>query len=81
MNLAKAEDVFMDRRDEALLAGEMVSRIRQDEAVHVAYLNLIISELRSFTFKSVEGTEKKGHEIIDPLWKKMVKWHGEEVHR
>ena len=81
MNLAKAEDVFMDRRDEALLAGEMVSRIRQDEAVHVAYLNLIISELRSFTFKSVDGSEKKGHEIIDPLWKKMVQWHGEEVHR
>ena len=81
MNLAKAEDVFMDRRDEALLAGEMGSRIRQDEAVHVAYLNLIISELRSFTFKSVDGSEKKGHEIIDPLWKKMVQWHGEEVHR
>ena len=33
MNLAKAEDVFMDRRDEGTLAGEMVSRIRQDEAV------------------------------------------------
>jgi hypothetical protein len=81
MNLAKAEDVFMDRRDDALLAGEMVSRIRQDEAIHVAYLNLLISELRSFTFKTVDGSEKKGSEIIDPLWKKMVLWHGEEVHR
>ena len=59
----------------------MVSRIRQDEAIHVAYLNLLISELRSFTFKTVDGLEKKGSEIIDPLWNKMVQWHGEEVHR
>ena len=81
MNLAKSDDVFIDRREDALLAGEMVSRIRQDEAIHVAYLNLLVSELRSFTFKTVDGLEKKGSEIIDPLWKKMVQWHGEEVHR
>ena len=81
MNLAKSDDVFIDRREDALLAGEMVSRIRQDEAIHVAYLNLLVSELRSFTFKTVDGLEKKGSEIIDPLWKEMVQWHGEEVHR
>jgi len=81
MDLANTEDVFTDKREDALLAGEMISRIRQDEAIHVAYLNLLISELRSFTLKTVDGREKKGSEIIDPLWKKMVQWHGEEVHR
>ncbi len=81
MNLTKASDVFKDKREDALLACEMISRIRQDEAIHVAYLTLLVSELRTFTFKTVGGDQKKGFEIIDPLWKKMVKWHGEEVHK
>ena len=81
MNLTKSEDVFMDKRDDALLACEMISRIRQDEAIHVAYLNLLVSELRTYTFKTLDGKEKKGSEIIDPFWKKMIQWHGEEVHK
>ncbi len=81
MNLANAEDVFMDRREDALLAGEMVSRIRQDEAIHVAYLNLISIGTKIFHLQDGGRRRKKGSEIIDPLWKKMVLWHGEEVHR
>ena len=79
MNLAACEDLFKDRREDALLAAEMVRRIRQDEAVHVAYLNLIISEFRTFTFKTEIG-ETLGSDFIDPHWDKMVKWHGEDIH-
>ena len=53
----------------------MISRIKKDEAIHVAYLTVIISELRTFTFK-VEGKEILGAEFIDPIWNKMVTWHG-----
>ena len=79
MNIAACEELFQDRREDALLAAEMVRRIRQDEAVHVAYLNLIVSELRTFTFMTDKG-EILGSEFIDPHWKKMVKWHGEDIH-
>ena len=80
MDIAACEDLFKDRREDALLAAEMVRRIRQDEAVHVAYLNLIISELRAFNFKT-EGEEILGSDFIDPHWDKMVKWHGEDIHQ
>ncbi len=79
MNIASCEDLFKDRRKDALLAAEMVRRIRQDEAIHVAYLNLIISELRSFTFQTEKG-EILGADFIDPHWNKMVRWHGEDIH-
>ena len=79
MNIAACEELFKDRRDDALLAAEMVRRIRQDEAVHVAYLNLIVSELRTFTFNTEKG-EILGSDFIDSHWDKMVKWHGEEIH-
>tara|TARA_B100000427_G_scaffold41516_1_gene30178 strand:- start:4338 stop:5369 length:1032 start_codon:yes stop_codon:yes gene_type:complete len=81
MDLAKAEGTFLDRKEDAIKASEMISRIRQDEAIHVAYLNLIVSEFRNLTIKTVDGKKLKGKEIIDPFWKKMVVWHGEEVHK
>ena len=79
MNIAACEDLFKDRRYDALLAAEMVRRIRQDEAVHVAYLNLIVSELRAFTFKTETG-DILGSDFLDSHWNKMVKWHGEDIH-
>jgi len=81
MELARAEGTFLDRKNDAFLAAEMISRIRQDEAIHVAYLNLMISEFRTLTIKTVDGNKVKGKEIIDPFWEKMVRWHGEEVHK
>ena len=50
--------------------------IKKDEAIHVAYLAVIISELRSFTFKSLDEKEINGAEFIDPIWDRMVTWHG-----
>ncbi len=66
---------FRDRRDTALHAAELVDRIRQDEASHVGYLTVVISELRSFTFKAVDGGRIKGADFIDPVWRGMVQWH------
>lgn len=67
---------FKDRREGAELAAVMVERIRKDEAIHVAYLRTVISEMRSFTFRTVDGGTIKGDALLDPLWAQMVEWHG-----
>ena len=69
-------DLFTDRRADAELAATMIERIRTDEAIHVGYLQAVISELRSFTIRAVDGREVSGASIIDPVWAKMVEWHG-----
>jgi hypothetical protein len=66
---------FRDRRDVAMHAAELVNRIRQDEASHVGYLTVVISELRSLTFRAVDGGRIGGADIIDPVWHGMVHWH------
>jgi hypothetical protein len=68
-------DNFADRRAAALHAAELVDRIRQDEAPHVGYLAVIISELRSFTFKTLDQKRISGAAMIDPVWRGMVQWH------
>lgn len=68
--------LFLDRRETAEAAAVLVERIREDEAIHVAYLQVAISEMRSFTFKGVDGRDWPGAEIIDPVWADMVDWHG-----
>lgn len=66
---------FCDRRAAADHAAEIVARIRIDEAIHVGYLQTAISELRSFTFRTLDGKTIPGHTIIDPLWEQMIEWH------
>ncbi len=66
---------FRDRRAAADHAAELVDRIRTDEAIHVAYLQTAISELRSFTIKTLDGRQIQGHTIVDPVWEKMIEWH------
>jgi hypothetical protein len=66
---------FRDRREAASHAADIVDRIRQDEAPHVGYLTDVISELRSFTFKTVDGGTVTGMQMIDPIWRGMVQWH------
>ncbi|HEY1708230.1 MAG TPA: hypothetical protein VGG10_08180 [Rhizomicrobium sp.] len=68
-------DNFRDRREAAKYAAEIVERIRTDEAVHVAYLATVISELRSFTIRTVDGAIVAGASIIDPVWDQMIEWH------
>ena len=69
-------ELFTDRRADAELAATMIERIRTDEAIHVGYLQAVISELRSFTMRTVDGRQVPGASIIDPVWAKMVDWHG-----
>ena len=69
-------EVFQDRRANAEQAARLVERIREDEAIHVGYLQTVLSELRAFTIKTVDGSRVRGAEIIDPIWAKMVEWHG-----
>jgi hypothetical protein len=66
---------FTDRRAVALHAADLVDRIRADEAPHVGYLTAVVSELRSFTFKTADGQRVKGATFIDPVWRGMVQWH------
>lgn len=71
----RAPDLFRDRRADAERAATLVERIRQDEAIHVAYLQTAISELRSFTFRTPEGVRVPGKTFLDPVWEGMVQWH------
>jgi len=71
-------DLFTDKRAETALGFAMVERIRIDEAIHVAYLQLVLSEMRSFTFTAVDGRQLPGSEVIDPMWATLVRWHAVE---
>ena len=66
---------FIDRREAAMHAAEIVDRIREDEASHVGYLTAVISELRSLTFRTAGGGTASGSSLIDPIWNGMVQWH------
>lgn len=74
-NLMRSPDTFRDRRPAAMHAAELVERIRTDEAIHVAYLQTFVSELRSFTIKTLDGGRIKGAQMIDPIWEGMIHWH------
>ena len=71
---------FTDRPEESKHAVALVDRIRRDESVHVAWLRAAISEFRSFTIRSVDGSTCPGSDILDPVWERMVHWHGVEMH-
>jgi hypothetical protein len=66
---------FTDRRPAANHAAELVERIRTDEAIHVAYLATVVSELRGFTIKTVDRQTVRGASVIDPVWNQMIEWH------
>ncbi len=68
-------ETFPGNDAECEQAAQMIERIRTDEAIHVGYLVTAISEMRSFTFKTVDGGTIKGAEMIDPFWDKIVDWH------
>ena len=71
-------ELFPDKRAEAELASALVDRIRADEAIHVAYLQLVLSEMRSFTFRADDGRHVPGSDVVDPMWATLVHWHAVE---
>jgi len=78
--LMRDPEAFPERRADAVRAAIIIDQIRQDEASHVAYLQLFVSELRDFHFKTPAGAVK-GHTFIDPVWAKIVAWNADDVPR
>jgi hypothetical protein len=78
IDVLRDPELWEGKRKEADLGALMVDRIRTDEAIHVAYLQLVLSELRSVTVKTVQGGTISGTDLLDPLWAKMVDWHGRD---
>jgi hypothetical protein len=78
--LMRDPEAFTDRRAKADQAAAIVDQIRQDEASHVAYLQLFVSELRGLHFKTAKGSIE-GKSFIDPIWAKIVDWNSDSVPR
>ena len=72
-------DNFKNKRAEAEKARTIVERIATDETIHVGYLQCALSEMRTLTFKTIDGGTIKGDALLDPLWKKMVAWPSDEA--
>ena len=72
--LLRDPELFVDRRQQAEEAAELVRRIRADEEIHVRSLRLYLGELRDLTFKTIHGGRKPGREVIDPFWERIVHW-------
>ncbi|MFP6662875.1 MAG: hypothetical protein VCC00_01570 [Deltaproteobacteria bacterium] len=77
-DLLSRPELFSQPAENVALAHTLIERIRIDEAVHVDYLQLVLSELRHLTFLTGEGKEVAGAAIIDPAWQTVVQWHGVE---
>lgn len=78
VELMRDPEAFPDRREDAERAATIIDQIRQDEASHVAYLQLFVSELRTFHFKTPDGPVE-GKSFIDPVWASIVAWNSENV--
>ncbi len=70
----RTDDLFVDRRVQAEEAAEIVGRIRRDEEIHVRSLRLYLGELEAVTFRTVDGGEISGHELIGRFWSGLVHW-------
>jgi len=72
--LMRDPDLFSDRREAADEAADVIDRIRRDEEIHVTSLRLCLGELRHLRMRTVDGGEKPGAELIDPMWERLVHW-------
>ena len=70
----RTPDLFADRRAGAEEAAEIIGRIRTDEEIHVRSLRLYLGEIRSITFKTLDGGTIDGAEVIDRFWGDLVHW-------
>ncbi|HLK24152.1 MAG TPA: hypothetical protein VKT30_05800 [Caulobacteraceae bacterium] len=76
--LMRDPEAFPARPEQAKQAAAIVDQIRQDEASHVAYLQLFVSELRGLHFKAAGGLVE-GKSFIDPVWTRVVAWNADNV--
>jgi hypothetical protein len=77
--LFRDPELFVENRDKALEAAELVERIRTDEEIHTLSLQVALSEMRALTFKTLNGKTVKGDELLDPAWAIITAWHGREL--
>lgn len=73
-DLLRDEDLFRDRRAEAIEAAVVVDRIRTDELIHVTSLRLYLGEIRALTLRTEEGGTVSGADVVDTLWQRIVQW-------
>jgi hypothetical protein len=66
--------LFGERSDDAVVAAEIVGRIRTDEEIHVRSLNLYLGELQSVTVRTLDGGTIPGAALVDRFWDGMVRW-------
>ena len=72
--ILRTPGLFGERSDDALLAAEIVGRIRTDEEIHVRSLNLYLGELQRVTVRTLDGGTIAGAELVDRFWDGMVRW-------
>lgn len=72
--ILRTPGLFGDRADEALLAADIVGRIRTDEEIHVRSLNLYLGELQRVTVRTLDGGTIAGAELVNRFWDGMVHW-------
>jgi hypothetical protein len=72
--LLRDPEVFTERRADAERAADIVDRIRIDEEIHVSSLRLILGEIRSLDFRTLDGGTISGAEVVDDFWKEMCHW-------
>lgn len=72
--ILRTPGVWGDREDRAAEAAEIIGRIRIDEEIHVSSLRLYLGEIRSLTFKTVDGGTIDGATVIDRFWADLVHW-------
>ena len=74
LDLCREPHLFDRPADDVRLAAEIIARIQEDEASHVAYLRGLYSELRSFTFRDGVGGRWQGADLLDPIWERQLAW-------
>ena len=70
----RTPDLWGDRTEDAGVAADIIGRIRTDEEIHVTSLRLYLGEIRSCTFRTVDGGTIGGAEVIDRFWSDLVRW-------
>jgi hypothetical protein len=70
----RTPDLWGERAGQAAEAAEIIGRIRTDEEIHVTSLRLYLGEIRSCTFRTVDGGTISGAEVIDRFWSDLVRW-------
>lgn len=72
--ILRTPGLFPGRDAGAEEAADIIGRIRLDEEIHVSSLRLYLGEIRSCTFRTVDGDTIAGAEVIDRFWADLVRW-------